>query len=335
MGLTGSAPGKALVPYHRRAHHAGSWYSNDAEELGASLLESLRVAEADSSTSDTAGASVRAVVCPHAGYSYSGTTAAYSYLALQKELQRRKDAGHDSSTTIVVLHPSHHVYLRTCAVSGAAVLETPLGNLKVDDALRQEILQSSTHTTKFTIMTKSDDEHEHSGEMQYPFLAKIMAEVGANSKVLPIMCGALSDLAEAAYGRVLSSLLQRPTVLTVVSTDFCHWGSRFRYQPMPPTGKPIPIHEFIKSMDHRGMELMAKQWQQPGAFADYLRDTGNTICGRHAVAVWLHALAIAYPHNHSNLLPNVSFVKYNQSSSAKSIRDSSVSYAAGVCTLPF
>lgn len=81
------------------------------------------------------------------------------------------------------------------------------------------------------------------------------------------------------------------------------------------------------------MDLIAQNWQRPGAFAEYLRETRNTICGRHAIAVWLNALARAFPLETRTAVPTISFVKYAQSSAAKSTRDSSVSYASAVCTL--
>ena len=327
----GSAAGKATmsyVPYPRRAHHAGSWYSNETAILNDEMQENLN--HVDSSSSLSPRGILRGVICPHAGYSYSGPTAAYSYKALQAELERRHDNDNnvEPTTTIVVLHPSHHVYLENCAVSGATVLRTPMGDLIVDDALRQEILKMDRNL--FSVMTQAVDEHEHSGEMQYPYLAKIIPP-GMQVQVLPIMCGNLSQAKEALFGQTLSHILLRPHVLTVVSTDFCHWGRRFSYQP---TQGNIPIHEFIRQMDHRGMNLIAHDWQRPGAFADYLRDTRNTICGRHAIAVWLHALATAYPPaTTTTTMPTISFVKYAQSSAAKSMHDSSVSYAAAVCTL--
>jgi AmmeMemoRadiSam system protein B len=204
-----------------------------------------------------------------------------------------------------------------CAVSGADVLETPIGDLKVDDELRQQILKLSS---RFTIMKQKEDEEEHSGEMQYPFLAKVL-EGRENISVLPVMCGSLSTGQEELFGKLFSEIIARPDVLTVVSSDFCHWGSRFSYRPQSDNG--IPIHQFIEQLDRRGMDLI--QMQQPGAFADYLKETRNTICGRHAIAVWLRAVTASSKMNIA-----ISFVKYAQSSKAETIGDSSVSYAAAV-----
>jgi MEMO1 family protein len=317
----GAASAKAM--YSRRAVHAGSWYSDDAPTLRRELQRYLDQAtnndnDDDSNNDTTTQGLLRSVMVPHAGYRYSGTTAAYSYKALQHALSQQPHV-----TTLVVLHPSHHVLLRNaCAVSGASHLETPLGNLTVSDALRQEILRLSGKVT-FTTMTASVDEDEHSGEMQYPYL--YMAIQQRPIQVLPIMCGNLDTAHETWYGQALASILSRPEIITVVSTDFCHWGIRFGYQPTG-SNQQIPIHEYIQQLDRRGMDLI--QLQQPGAFAGYLKETRNTICGRHAIAVWLRALEASAVANTSSI--NIRMLKYAQSSAVTSLQDSSVSYVSAI-----
>lgn len=321
--------------YRRRAHYSGSWYDADPNALNETLSAFLSNAVTTPTTPTTAAATtppstnrLRALISPHAGYSYSGPTAAYAYQALHKEL----GDPHSPIQSILVLHPSHHVHLLTCAVSAATHLETPLGPLTVNDALRQEILQLGSN---FTVMTQAVDEEEHSGELQYPYLAKICQDCHKKQvSVLPVMCGALSCASEQAVGRQLAAIVARPEILTVVSTDFCHWGSRFSYQPTPPAPAPgrnvvpkaTPLHEFIRTMDRRGMDLI--ELQRPGAFSDYLKETKNTVCGRHAVAVWMRAVEAAT--GGANL--QVTFVRYAQSSAATAMSDSSVSYAAAVAT---
>jgi AmmeMemoRadiSam system protein B len=299
----GSVAGKES--YLRRAHHAGSWYTDDANALRRELQHNLEQA------SDVEHSHVRAVIVPHAGYSYSGPTAAYAFKAIQQELQQ------GGIQHILVLHPSHHVFLQGCAVSGAHELETPLGNLTV--GLRQELLQVGC-----TTMKRLDDEHEHSGEMQYPYLKLILPRHSIIS-VTPCMVGALSTEQEIEWGQRLAPIIGRDDVLTVVSSDFCHWGRRFSYQPTSSSSSnddSIPIHSYIEQLDRQGMDLIERQ--EPGAFAAYLKQTRNTICGRHAIAVWMRATSSDDDHL------QVKFVHYEQSSQAKSLSDSSVSYAAAV-----
>lgn len=347
----GSATSSSPPFYIRRAHHAGSWYDDAPSVLNQSLQRYLDqvVSEADSTRrdvkrsplqpstnrfcGDSSTRSLRGLIVPHAGYSYSGPTAAYSYHALKEELS----SSSSPIRYILVLHPSHHVYLDNCAVSGAQELQTPLGAIPIAQDLRQEILSLSTSSHPFSTMNQKTDENEHSGEMQYPYIAKILRDTqrmkGASSSslstlpsisVLPVMCGALSTSQEEEYGKILAPIIARSDVLTIVSTDFCHWGQRFQYQPTSTTGKDIFQH--IEAMDREGMEHI--ELQQPGAFVQYLQQTRNTICGRHAIAVWLYAV------HHNRLsgrqMLTIDSVDYAQSSRAKSMQDSSVSYASAV-----
>ena len=313
--------------YSRRAYHAGSWYSSDGDSLDKTLSEYLNEAASWQSTEQQQQQQqkqpLRAIICPHAGYSYSGPTAAFSYLHLQQELSKKTTP----ITTILILHPSHHVYLDGIAVSGATQIETPCGNLQIDNDIRQEIL--SVGSGKVSIMSQRDDEREHSGEMQYPFIAKACGN-NDTIKVLPIMCGSISNRTEEFYGKLLADFVARPTVLCVISTDFCHWGSRFQFQPTPSVSSQ-QIFEYIQQLDHRGMSHI--ELQDPGAFAKYLKETRNTICGRHAISVWMQAIHANTNDPNKNEALEVTFVKYDQSSPATSLRDSSVSYASATARL--
>lgn len=130
---TKSSPKSPIISmktsYIRRAYHAGSWYDDDPRLLDRMLSKFLADASENKtdeyeteSTTDSENNSAsdgrrtgipRACISPHAGFSYSGPTAAYSFLALKEALLLNP-----SLRTIVVLHPSHHVYLDGCAVSG-------------------------------------------------------------------------------------------------------------------------------------------------------------------------------------------------------------------------
>jgi hypothetical protein len=101
--------------YSRKAKHAGSWYESSPSALNATLssyLTDAREASDDERGTRPDRDSPRAIISPHAGFSYSGPTAAYAYMALGEALST------SSIKSIVVLHPSHHVRLNGCAVSG-------------------------------------------------------------------------------------------------------------------------------------------------------------------------------------------------------------------------
>src|SRR6056300_620463 len=98
--------------FSRRAYHAGSWYDADKELLDATLTKFMTDAAKDENPCNNPNTNTpRACICPHAGFSYSGPTAAYSFLALEEALKKNQ-----AISTIVVLHPSHHVYLQSCAM---------------------------------------------------------------------------------------------------------------------------------------------------------------------------------------------------------------------------
>lgn len=322
--------------YLRRALHAGSWYEDEREELDAKLAKYLKDAQQEltsngsaTTTSPTPGIP-RAIVAPHAGYEYSGETAGYAYAALAEAAPTVRH--------ILVLHPSHHVRLSGCAVSGASTLATPLGNLTVDDGLRRELLG----TGKFDILNRRDDENEHSGELQYPFLYKALSKHVANVTVLPIMVGNLYTSQQELYGKILAPIVARDDVFVIVSSDFCHWGDRFHYSPyeknsnasqqQTKTTQSQPfehIYQYIDYLDHEGMDHISMQ--DPGAFVQYLKRTKNTICGRYPIEVWLNAVK-TNRENQTQAL-DVQFVRYAQSSHVKHSYESSVSYASGVARL--
>jgi predicted class III extradiol MEMO1 family dioxygenase len=266
--------------YIREAYHAGSWYEDRPTELEATLTSFLSEATGKNSSAGPKIGIPRGVIVPHAGYRYSGPTAAYAYSSLMEALLIDHDneasgtrSGGDGGMTIVVLHPSHHEYLNGCAISGASLIQTPLGDLAVDEVLRSELLA----TGEFSVMRKETDEKEHSGEMQYPFIQKVVLDAKrlrprqqqkedsatgteqrhhhtgqeTSVRVLPIMVGAVHNSQEIHFGKVLAPFLSRPQVFTVISSDFCHWGRRFGYTPTSPpdhikVNKRIQdIHEYV------------------------------------------------------------------------------------------
>ena len=107
----------------REASHAGSWYSSDPSRLSRELDGFLDAA-------GTHGSTPRALIVPHAGYSYSGAAAAWGYKNVDARAGIRR---------VFLLGPSHHVFLRRCALSKCATYATPLGNLAVDTGIYDEL----------------------------------------------------------------------------------------------------------------------------------------------------------------------------------------------------
>ncbi|KAL5697820.1 hypothetical protein ACHQM5_028941 [Ranunculus cassubicifolius] len=280
----------------RKASHAGSWYTDNPEKLGRDLDEWLEA------TGLVKSADIRGIIAPHAGYSYSGRAAAFAFANIDPA----------NISRVFLLGPSHHHYTPKCALSKATVYRTPLGDLPIDLEANEELLA----TGKFEVMDLRVDEAEHSMEMHLPYLAKVFH--GYPVKIVPILVGALSSENEAMYGRLLAKYIDDPKNFFSVSSDFCHWGSRFNYTHYE--RKYGAIYKSIEALDRMGMDII--ETGDANAFKEYLSEFENTICGRHPISVFLHMV------KNSSTKMRINFLRYEQSSQCKSMRDSSVSYAS-------
>ncbi|XP_064402719.1 protein MEMO1-like [Halichondria panicea] len=298
---------KATMSKSRQALHAGSWYSNEGPVLDKQLEDWLGKA-------DLIHTPARAIIAPHAGYAYSGPCAGYAYKQIDPSTVKR----------VFILGPSHHVYLPGCALSSLTHYHTPLYDLEIDQHIYSELRGSG----EFEVMSQDMDEAEHSIEMHLPYVAKVMESRRDKFTVVPILVGSLKVKGEAEYGKLFSKYLLDPENLFIVSSDFCHWGKRFNYTRYNKADGPI--HASIEAMDHVGMDKISAL--DSVGFTSYLEETRNTICGRHPIAVLLHAVDDITCH-HDELQFSLKWVKYDQSSACKSLSDSSVSYASASLTI--
>ncbi|BES93867.1 Memo-like protein [Nesidiocoris tenuis] len=285
----------------RNASHAGSWYSDSAKELNKQLDNWLNSA-------DLSHGPARAIIAPHAGYQYCGACSAFAYRQISPVVVKR----------VFILGPSHNVRLSGCALSTASKYRTPFYDLTIDTQIYSEL----DATGQFERMEMDVDEEEHSLEMHLPYIAKVMSSFKYNFTIVPILVGSLSTDREAQYGQLLSKYLADPHNLFVISSDFCHWGQRFRYTYYD--SEYGEIYQSITKLDEKGMDTI--ETLNPASFTEYLRKYGNTICGRHPIGVLLQAaqhLAKGGQHKMS-----LKFLKYAQSSHCRNMNDSSVSYAS-------
>ncbi len=133
-----------------------------------------------------------------------------------------------------------------CALSGARIIETPLGNFESDQEIIKELMKSK----KFVQLTKFHDEQEHSLEMQFPFLSLILDK---NTKIVPIMVGSI-DTNDVTYEQVLRKYFEDEESVFVFSTDFCHWGNGFSYTPFK--DEKQQIYKSIEKLDKEGFNFI-------------------------------------------------------------------------------
>lgn len=143
------------------------------------------------------------LIVPHAGYQYSASAAAQAYLPLKDYADKIK--------TVILLGPSHHVFLNGAALPAAEYFKTPLGRIPVNREISGELLRNKL----FAVNAKAHRD-EHSLEVQLPFLQKVLKRFS----VVPIVYGNVTPERLAA---ALEKYLKRSDVLLVVSADLSHY----------------------------------------------------------------------------------------------------------------
>ncbi len=187
----------------RKAVWAGAFYDEDRNILSAQVDEFLKSVQ---DLPPLAG-EAQALVCPHAGYIYSGQTAAYAYRLVQGK----------SYETVVVIGPSHRHGFDGCSIYPKGGFETPLGVAEVDSDLAARIARKSG----FSYIAAAHKE-EHSIEVQLPFIQKVLP----GAKIVPIVMGYPTRKTISSLAEGLAEAAAAKKTLIVASTDLSHYLSK-------------------------------------------------------------------------------------------------------------
>ncbi|BAF70218.1 AmmeMemoRadiSam system protein B [Nitratiruptor sp. SB155-2] len=176
----------------------------------------------------------RAIISPHAGYVYSGFTANVAHRLLQNTAAKR----------VVVIGPSHRVYLSGISGSFYDAFETPCGDLLIDTAYLEMLAQ------KFGIGFVPEAHQEHSTEVQMPFIHHYLP----NTSVIELVYG---DVDPRNVAMICEEVLSDPHNVVVISTDLSH------YYPLS-KAKELDMHclQGVAELDitelHNGCEACGK-----------------------------------------------------------------------------
>jgi MEMO1 family protein len=177
---------------------AGFFYPSDPSELRGTvedLLERGGVGELPTET--------RTFIVPHAGYVYSGSVAATVYSALRAAAQPIR--------RVVLIGPSHRVYLRGIAVPQVDAFRTPLGDIPLDMERKRALLRRGD-------VVLSDTPHalEHSLEVQLPFL-QVLSD---GFDLMPLVVG---EATPEHIASVLEHIIGDAGTLVLASSDLSHY----------------------------------------------------------------------------------------------------------------
>lgn len=175
---------------------AGSFYPGDAAQLRA-MVRSL-LAQAPPPQADP-----EAMVTPHAGYIYSGYTAACGYRALAP-------VAPEQPRRVLLVGPSHRVYLEGMSVGPYDAFATPLGRVPVDAELCARLAQEPDVSRE-----PLPHAQEHSLEVHLPFLQETLG----NFRLVPLVYGRVSG---ARLAELLDKYRQEGD-LVVISSDLSHF----------------------------------------------------------------------------------------------------------------
>jgi AmmeMemoRadiSam system protein B len=199
------------LPTIRRPTVASQFYEGDAEALKAQIsscfLNELGPRKLPQVNFSNHPRNIVGLICPHAGYVYSGPVAAHGFYELATD---------GKPDNIVLLGPNHTGYGSALSVMREGVWRTPLGDVEVDSNLADSIL----HETRVVDVDELAHRYEHSIEVQLPFLQFLY---GNQFKIVPI-CFLMQDYDSAVeVGKALIKALDTKNTVVIASSDMTHY----------------------------------------------------------------------------------------------------------------
>jgi MEMO1 family protein len=219
----------------RRPNFAGSFYPRDPQRLRGDIESCFKhvLGPGRLPAEGKKQRTITAIVCPHAGYMYSGPVAAHSYLALSEE--KKPD-------TAIIICPNHTGVGSALSLMGEGVWETPLGRISIDEETSRTIFDASGMVD----MDESAHTYEHSIEVQLPFLQYLY---GSTIRIVPI-CMGLQDLdISRNLGETIANSTKSKNTVIIASTDMTHQESQ-----QSATHKDRLVLDAIEAMDEKRVQ---------------------------------------------------------------------------------
>ncbi len=254
----------------KKSNLAGTWYPADSGELAQQIDTLLAGAPQAKSYNEPL-----LLILPHAGYVYSGKTAAAGYRVIGGTAKSNV-----KTKLIVIMGPSHYSAFHGCSLIDAGYYETPLGRVKINRDAVEELSRDALF-----IKNAPAFEREHSIEIHLPFIQRIFGKkLSGDVQVLPILVGDLDDDEAKKAARKIADVTARYNPFFIISSDFTHYGPNFGYEPFRNTGGQGSTVK-LKELDGGAIDLIVKK--DLAGFTGYCNRTGVTICGRNPIRIAL------------------------------------------------
>lgn len=182
----------------RKPAVAGRFYPADPPTLRRTIEKHLAAAPIEAEPE-----AVAAVIAPHAGYPYSGLTAAHAFKRLQGKQARR----------VVLIGCSHHHAFEGMSLFSEGAFETPLGAVPVDGDFAHKL------SARFGSTCPEAHQKEHALEVHVPFLQMALR---GTFQLVPVLFGSPPEAFHRDFGMLMAEWLDDDD-LVLASTDLSHF----------------------------------------------------------------------------------------------------------------
>lgn len=206
-------------------------------------------------------------IVPHAGWTYSGPTAAKVFAAL---------AQRQTPETVILLGADHAHLAHTAAMFSSGAWSSPVGDVAVDERLAERI-------SSMAPMIR-DDVHAHDGEHSIEVQIPFVLHVWPDAKILPIIVepGPRAVEVGQAVARVISTY--KTDAVVVGSTDLTHYGASYGFSPK---GSGAEALEWAKDVNDRGLIDVILKMDAESVVPEAGRN--RSACGSGAIAATVAA----------------------------------------------
>lgn len=240
----------------RRPAVAGTFYPESGNSLKVALDNLMEVQlEAAQPAGEMLG-----LIVPHAGYVYSGRSAAAGYSQLKGSGKRR----------FIVIGPNHSSFPHYSAIYPSGQWITPLGSVAIDERLGKSIVMNCSSAR----LDASPHTHEHSVEVQFPFLQYMF---GNDISISPIIMGRQNQ--QVAHQMAQAILKLEEDFLIIASSDLNHYeGLEItieKDQALLDAILSLDVDEFYRVLDHN--EVSACGYGPIAVLMEYTKEKGGEL----------------------------------------------------------
>jgi hypothetical protein len=276
----------------RKAIVAGQFYPAKKEELQkqiescfnnkfgpGDILKLNEGASSEKSDIKKINKKIKGLISPHAGYIFSGACASHGFAEL---LKIKKEY---LPTTFVLLGPNHSGYANSSFSLSLEDFETPLGIVKNNKEFGKKLLEKCK--SEGLIQDELAHKHEHSLEVQLPFLQYIYKLKKADFQIVPIVISAnkyedcinLAESISEFFKKVNEKSKER--ICIIASSDFTHFGESYGFKPFSKN-----IQENLYSLDNKAIDEIL----QFNSKEFYEKAMETTICGTFGIIILIEIL---------------------------------------------